>query len=135
MTAPDGPPLRPAEILARLWGTLAAPLATEIGAVAALLGTAAVAMAVGLGAVVVLGLLMPFVRPPEGLVRIAILVAGPPLRYAAVLVAVGKTWLAPQEGMVPALLVLVDLAFLIPLVGFLVAQARAGSGWATPRNR
>jgi hypothetical protein len=135
MTASDGAPVRPAEILTRLWDTLAAPLATEIGAVAALVGAAAVAMAAGLGAVVVLGLLMPFVRPPEGLVRIAILVAGPPLRYAVVLVAVGKTWLAPQDGMVPALILLVVLVFMIPLVGFLVAQARARSGWATPRNR
>ena len=60
----------------------------------------------------------------DAVARIAILVAGPPLRYAVLLVAIGKTWLAPEQGLVPALLLLLVLAFVVPLVGFLVAQAR-----------
>jgi hypothetical protein len=119
------PAPRPAEILHRVWAMLAAPVATELGAIAALLATAGPAIAVGLVAVVVLGLLMPLLRPPEAVDRVAMLLAGPPLRYALLLVAVGKTWLAPDQGLVPALLILLALAFLVPLVGFLVSQARA----------
>ena len=55
-------------------------------------------------------------------------VAGPPLRYAILLLAVGKVWLAREEGMVPALLLLLALGFIVPLIGFLVAQARARRG-------
>ena len=55
----------------------------------------------------------------------AILIAGPPLRYAVLLLAVGKVWLAQGEGLVPALLLLLSLGFIVPLIGFLVGQARA----------
>jgi hypothetical protein len=104
---------------------LAAPIATEVGAVVAVFATAAIGIAAGVAAVAVLGALMPLVRPPQSVARAAILVAGPPLRYALLLVAIGKTWLAPEQGLVPALLLLLVLAFILPLIGFLVTQARA----------
>ena len=125
MTSGDAPAITPSEILQRLWATLAAPIATEVGAIVALIVTALAGIVAGLVAVVVLGLVMPYLRPPDAVARIAILVAGPPLRYALLLVAVARSWLAPEEGLVPALLLLVVLAFVVPLAGFLVAQARS----------
>jgi len=125
MTSGDAPAITPSEILQRLWATLAAPIATEVGAIVALIVTALAGIVAGLVAVVVLGLVMPYLRPPDAVARIAILVAGPPLRYALLLVAVARIWLAPEEGLVPALLLLVVLAFVVPLAGFLVAQARS----------
>jgi len=116
---------RPSEILRQLWITLPAPLATEIGAVLALITSATPGIAAGLVAVVILGLVMPALRPPDGLSRAAILVAGPPLRYAVLLLAVGKVWLSRGDGMLPALLLLLCLGFLVPLVGFLIGQALA----------
>jgi len=125
MTSGDAPAITPSEILQRLWATLAAPIATEVGAIVALIVTALAGIVAGLVAVVVLGLVMPYLRPQDAVARIAILVAGPPLRYALLLVAVARIWLAPEEGLVPALLLLVVLAFVVPLAGFLVAQARS----------
>ena len=125
MTSSDAPAITPSEILQRLWAVLAAPIATEVGAIVALIVTAPAGIVAGLVAVVVLALAMPYLRPPDAVARIAILVAGPPLRYALLLVAVGKTWLVREQGPVPALLLLLVLAFVVPLVGFLVAQAGA----------
>lgn len=130
MTREDAPSVgvpapRPSEILRQLWATLAAPLATEIGAVVALLLTALAGILTALAVTLVLSVLMPIIRPPDGLARVGILVAGPPLRYALLLAAVGKTWLNRNEGIVPALLLLLVLAFVVPLLGFLITQARA----------
>ena len=104
MTSGNAPAITPSEILQRLWVTLAAPIATEVGAIVALMVTAVAGMVAGLIAVLVLGLVMLYIRPPDAVARIAILVAGPPLRYALLLVAVGKTWLVREQGPVPALL-------------------------------
>ena len=79
-------------------------------------------------AVAALALAMPYLRPPDGMTRLVILIAGPPLRYALLLLAVGKVWLAKEEGMVPALVLLLALGFIVPLIGFLVGQARARRG-------
>ena len=128
MTAGNASVGRPTEILRQLWITLPAPVATEIGAVVALITTSVPGILAALLAVAALALAMPYVRPPDGLTRAAILIAGPPLRYALLLLAVGKVWLAREEGLVPALLLLLALAFIVPLVGFLVAQARARRG-------
>lgn len=119
---------RPSEILRQLWITLPAPIATEIGAVVALVTTSVPGILTAVVAVAALALVMPSIRPPDGLTRVAILVAGPPLRYALLLLAAGKVWLAKEEGLVPALLLLLALAFIVPLIGFLVAQARARRG-------
>jgi len=128
MTESPAPNARPSEILRQLWITLPAPIATEIGAIVALLTTSVPGMLTALVAVAALALVLPFLRPPDAVTRVAILVAGPPLRYAILLLAVGKVWLARQEGMVPALLLLLALGFIVPLIGFLVAQARARRG-------
>jgi hypothetical protein len=128
MTASDASAGRPSEILRQLWITLPAPIATEIGAVVALLTTSVPGILAALIAVAALALAMPAVRPPDGVSRIAILIAGPPLRYAVLLLAVGKVWLDKREGLVPALLLLLALAFIVPLIGFLVGQARARRG-------
>ena len=125
MTSSDAPVITPSEILQRLWAVLAAPIATEVGAIVALIVTAPAGIVAGLVAVVVLALAMPYLRPPDAVARIAILVAGPPLRYALLLVAVARIWLAPEQGLVPALVLVVVLAFVIPLAGFLVGQARS----------
>src|SRR5438552_11944526 len=125
MTSSDAPVITPSEILQRLWAVLAAPIATEVGAIVALIVTAPAGIVAGLVAVVVLALAMPYLRPPDAVARIAILVAGPPLRYALLLAAVARIWLAPEQGLVPALVLVVVLAFVIPLAGFLVGQARS----------
>jgi len=128
VTAGPAPNARPSEILRQLWITLPAPIATEIGAIVALLTTSVPGILAALVAVAALSLVLSYLRPPEAVTRIALLVAGPPLRYAILLVAVGKTWLANEEGMVPALLLLLALGFIVPLIGFLIAQARARRG-------
>lgn len=128
MTENNDPEARPSEILRQLWITLPAPVATEIGAVVALLTTSVPGILAAIVAVAALALAMPLIRPPDGLTRTAILIAGPPLRYAVLLLAVGKVWLAREEGLVPALLLLLALAFIVPLIGFLVGQARARRG-------
>ena len=128
MTGSPAPIPRPSEILRQLWITLPAPIATEIGAIVTLLTTSVPGILASLVAVAALALAMPYLRPPEAVTRGAILVAGPPLRYAVLLLAVGKTWLAPQDGILPALLLLLVLAFLVPLLGFVVLRMRARSG-------
>ena len=128
MTASNARGARPSEILHQLWITLPAPVATEIGAVVALITTSVPGILAAILAVAALALAMPLIRPPDGLTRTAILIAGPPLRYALLLLALGKVWLAKDEGLVPALLLLLALAFIVPLIGFLVGQARARRG-------
>ena len=128
MTTGDSSGARPSEILRQLWITLPAPIATEIGAVVALVTTSVNGILAALVAVAALALLMPYLRPPDAMTRLVMLIAGPPLRYALLLLAVGKVWLAKEEGMVPALVLLLALGFIVPLIGFLVGQARARRG-------
>jgi hypothetical protein len=116
------------DLLRQLWVTLAAPLATELGSVGALVAQAWVGVLIGLVALVVLEAALPRVRASEGLERVAIAVAGPPLRYLLLLLAAWKIWFPGGEGIVPASLVLLALGFGIPLAAFLIAQARARSG-------
>jgi hypothetical protein len=123
MTPPG--PLDHAALLRQLWASLAAPLATEIGSLAALLLPAYAAIGIGLLALAILALLLPMAQPPEGMVRGAILIAGPPLRYLLLVVAVWRTWIDRAQGMVPALALVLGLAFAIPLAAFLIAQSRA----------
>lgn len=124
----DAPPAEErAELLRRVWATLGGPLATEVGSVAALALSAFAGIGIGLLTLVVLELVLPRLRPPEGVARVAILVAGPPLRYVLLLVAVIRTWIAVDQGPIPALSLVLGLAFAIPLAAFLVAQTRARS--------
>jgi hypothetical protein len=118
------------ELLRQLWVTLAAPLATELGSLGALLAQAWVGVLIGLVALVVLEAALPRVQAQEGVERVAIAVAGPPLRYLLLLLAAWKIWFPGGEGIVPALLMLLALGFGIPLAAFLIAQARARSSRA-----
>ena len=114
-----------ASLFAQLWSTLAVPLATEIGAIAALILPVYAAIGIALLALAVLTLALPALRPPEGVVRAGVIVAGPPLRYLLVLVAVWRTWIDPAQGLVPALFLVLGLVFAVPILGFLIAQSRA----------
>jgi hypothetical protein len=127
------PPRTPApgqlgDLLGQFWPALAAPLATEIGSVMALIEKAVAGTGAGLVALVLLALLMPRVRPADWVIRVTIVLAGPPLRYVLLLIAAGKVWLDASDGPLMALLLVLVLAFLLPLGGFLVMQARAREG-------
>lgn len=112
-------------LLQQLWKAQAPPLATELGAVGALFLPVYAAVGIAALALPVLTLVLAAVRPPGGIVRVVILVAGPPLRYLVLIVAVWRTWVDPGQGLVPALVLLLALAFAVPMVAFLIAQSRA----------
>jgi hypothetical protein len=117
-----------AMLLRQLWRALAAPLATEIGALAALLLTAYAGVGIAILALVVLEVALSAVHPAPGVIRAVVLVAGPPLRYLLLLVAVWRTWVDPGQGLVPALALVLGLAFAVPLAAFLIAQSRGRRG-------
>jgi hypothetical protein len=126
VTRGTGPtPGRPIDLLGQFWLALAAPLATEVGSVAALVASALAGMGAGPVALVALALVMPLVRPPDTAIRAVIVLGGPPLRYVLLLIAAGKVWLSPSDGPIMALLLVLVLAFLLPLGGFLIMQAHA----------
>jgi hypothetical protein len=112
-------------LLGQFWLALAAPLATEVGSVTALVATAIAGAGAGPIALVLLAVLMPRMRPPDGVIRATIVLAGPPLRYILLIIAAGKVWLDPGDGPLKALLLVLVLAFLLPMGGFFVMQARA----------
>jgi hypothetical protein len=114
-----------AMLLRQLWRAQAAPLATEIGAVGALALTAYAGVGIAVLALVVLEVALSAVSPPSGVIRVVVLVAGPPLRYLLLLLAVWRTWVDPPQGLIPALALVLGLAFAVPLAAFLIAQSRA----------
>lgn len=117
-----------AVLLRRLWLAQAAPLASEIGAVAALPLPAYVGIGIAVMALVVLVVLLAAIHASPGVTRGVVLVAGPPLRYLLLLIAVWRTLVDPHQGLVPALALILGLAFAVPLAAFLIAQSRARSG-------
>lgn len=127
MTSPQRAPATGplGDLLGQFWPALAAPLATEIGSVIAMIEKAIAGTGAGLVALVLLAVLMPRVRPADWVIRMAIVLAGPPLRYVLLLIAAGKVWLDPADGPLKALLLVLVLAFLLPMGGFLIMQARA----------
>jgi hypothetical protein len=126
-------PGRSDDLLGRFWPALSAPIATEVGSAVALVFSAVAGMAGGALTLVILELIMPRLRPPDGVVRIAIVIAGPPLRYVLLLAAIGKVWVSPADGATMALLLFVVLAFILPLGAFLLVQSRArAAGHASP---
>lgn len=94
-----------------LWGTVPPAAATEVGAVAVMLLGVVPGLIVGLATLVVLVLTLPRMRPPESLVRAVLLVTGPPLRYALVVVMVWYAWTLGRQG--PFLAILAGLALLL----------------------
>jgi hypothetical protein len=130
MSRPHGDPMpaRPVDLLGQFWPALVAPLATEVGSVMALIATGIAGIGAGMVALVLLAVLMPRLRPPDGLIRATIVLAGPPLRYILLLIAAGKVWMDPTDGPLDALLLVLVLAFLLPMGSFLIMQSRARSG-------
>jgi hypothetical protein len=94
----------------------------------ALIATGIAGIGAGMVALVLLAVLMPRLRPPDGLIRATIVLAGPPLRYILLLIAAGKVWMDPTDGPLDALLLVLVLAFLLPMGSFLIMQSRARSG-------
>lgn len=101
MVAPAPSPAERRRIAQALWGTVPPAAATEIGAVAVMLLGVLPGLVVALAVLVVLVLALPRIRPSEGLVRVVLLVAGPPLRYALVVAAVWYAWAVRTEGPLP----------------------------------
>jgi hypothetical protein len=66
---------------------------------------------VALAALVVLAVILPRLRPPDAVVRAAVLLTGPPLRYALVVVMVWYAWARGGQG--PFLSVLAGLALVL----------------------
>jgi hypothetical protein len=125
-TPPSSPaPERSDVLLARFWPALAAPFATELGSVVALAASAVPGIGTALVVLTVLELLMPRLRPPDAAVRLAIVIGGPPLRYLLLLAATWKVWVSPDGGPIMALLLILGLAFIVPLAAFLIVQSRA----------
>lgn len=114
-----------AALLGELWKAQAPPLATELGAVGALFLPAYAGVGIAALALALLTLVFAALRPPAGVVRAVILLAGPPLRYLLLVVAVWRTWVDSGQGLVPALVLLLALAFAVPMAAFLIAQSRA----------
>ena len=94
-----------------LWGTVPPAAATEIGAVAVMALGVMAGLLVAVAALIVLVLILPRLRPPEGVVRAAVLLTGPPLRYALVVVMVWYAWARGGQG--PFLSVLAGLALVL----------------------
>jgi len=124
----ETPAVDRAVLLRRLWLAQAAPLASEIGAVAALPLPAYVGIGIAVMALVVLVVLLAAIHASPGVTRGLVLVAGPPLRYLLLLIAVWRTLVDPHQGLVPALALILGLAFAVPLAAFLIAQSRRRSG-------
>jgi hypothetical protein len=116
------------DLLGRFWPALTAPLATELGSVVAIAASALAGIGAAFVALAVLELLMPRLRPPTMAIRVAIILAGPPLRYLLLLVAAWKVWVTPADGPIMALLLVLALAFLVPLGAFLIVQSRVKGG-------
>lgn len=113
MVAPAPSPAERRRIAQALWGTVPPAAATEIGAVAMILLGVLPGLVVALAVLIVLVLALPRIRPSEGVVRVVLLVTGPPLRYALVVVAVWYAWAVRTEG--PFLSILAGLALVLVL--------------------
>jgi hypothetical protein len=104
-------PVDRGRITRALWVTVPAAAATEIGAVAVMVLGVISGLLVALAALVVLALTLPRLHPPEGVVKAVLLVTGPPLRYALVVVMVWYAWARGGQG--PFLSVLAGLALVL----------------------
>jgi hypothetical protein len=111
-------------IRAALWSTIPTALATELGALGMMVAGALVGVAVGIVGAVLLHLALRRVAPGPAAVRAALLVGGPPLRYALLVVAVWFEWIVRGSGPVPALAGGVLLAFVVPMIGGVLASPR-----------
>jgi hypothetical protein len=104
-----------ARIARALWAAVPAAAATEIGAVAVMALGVLPGLLVALVALVVLTMALPRLHPPEGVIRAMLLVTGPPLRYALVVLMVWYAWNRGGEGPFLSLLAGLALVLVMPV--------------------
>lgn len=110
-----GPPADRRRVSQALWATVPPAAATEIGAVGVILFGVVAGLLLTLAALVVLVLSLPRIRAPEGVVRVVLLLTGPPLRYALVIVMVWYAWAVGGEGPFLAMLAGLALVLVVPV--------------------
>jgi hypothetical protein len=100
-----------------LWRGLAPALAAEIGALAVIAFGPLAGLIAGVGALLALMLAARAVPAPgTAALRLLVLVAGPPLRFALLLAAAVVVWLPQAQGLLPAVGCLVVLGLVLPAV-------------------
>lgn len=98
-----------------LWRGLPAALACEIGALTVIAFGPVAGVLAGVAALVVLMIAVHLVAPPgTGALRVLVLIAGPPLRFALLLAAAAAVWLPQAQGPLPALGCIVILGLVLP---------------------
>ena len=98
-----------------------AALATGAGAIAMILLGAVPALGVGLVALLLLQFTLAYRRPPASAVRRTMLVTGPPVRYALLLLAGVLDLAVRREPVLLALAGVIGLAIVIPLLSAVLA--------------
>ncbi len=132
--APSAAPSAQVEsgIRAVVWTTIPAALATEVGALA-MIGFGPVAGVVaGYLGMLLLQVLLGGLTPAPAVVRAAILVGGPPLRYALIIVATWYEWAVRGSGPGPALVGAVLLAIVLPMIATAFANPRGPAQPGSP---
>lgn len=97
-----------------LWRALPPAVATELGALTVILLGLQSGLLTAIASLAALMVAVRVVRPRAPLLRPLVLIAGPPLRYAALLAAAVVVWLPQGGGPLPALGCLVLLGFVPP---------------------
>jgi len=115
-------------IRAFVWATIPAALATELGSLA-MIGFGPVAGVVaGYVAVLVLRVALAGLSPAPAVVRVAVLVGGPPLRFGLLVLATWYEWAIRGSGPGPALIAAVLLAIVLPMIGTALAATSGRPG-------
>lgn len=109
-----------------LWTAVAPAVATEAGAGAVMVLGVVAGLIVAFLSVLVLEAILPRIRPPASVLRAALLLTGPPLRYALLGLMVWYVWVRRHEGPGPAVGAALALALILPLLAALVARSRYG---------
>jgi hypothetical protein len=109
-----------------LWVTVPAAAATEIGAVAVMALGVISGLLLALAALIVLALILPRLRPPEGVVKAVLLVTGPPLRYALVVVMVWYAWARGGQGPFLSILAALALVLVMPVAAIALGMLMYG---------
>ena len=130
--APTPPASRPVvaepQVRAALWTTVPAALATEAGALAVIGLGALPGIVIGIVGVIVLHVALGRLAPAARMVRLALLVGGPPLRYGLLLIAVWYEWVVRGSGPMLALAAGLLLAVVTPMIGSVLAAPRDRPG-------
>jgi hypothetical protein len=100
-----------------LWRGLPPALAAEGGALVVIAFGPLPGLVAGVAALLVLMTVARLVpTPPAGALRLLVLIAGPPLRFALLLAAAAVVWLPQAQGPLPAVGCLVVLGLVLPAV-------------------